>query len=246
MPAFIPWTFFAIGALISLFALWVIAPHVPLLRSIREALEQWAEAVVQAFRDDPPPLYFLVRNIVRELVAEYGPQLQSSTNRNAILLALTSFFGVVMPPELAARGAAFVVVALTVFYLLRTMAGRKRAAGPILTPSDLGIVLAAEREAAAARGEGAEWEANKRELYAAAAEAERATGDEPGAADAPMALTIDAGLNVRVAPAKPIAAPAPIKKSSPRRGAKAGKRPTRPAAKKKPAKKKAAAKRRRA
>lgn len=75
-----------------------------------------------------------------EIAAEWGPQLQSSTNRNAIALAVTSYLTLIMPPEWAALGGGYVVAFLTGWYLLRTMAGRKRADGPIVTPSTVKLI----------------------------------------------------------------------------------------------------------
>lgn len=102
-----------------------------------------------SFRTDPPPFVIAIGNLARELADEYGPQLQSSTNRNAILLGVTSFLGVILPRNIAEAGAGYLIAGLTVYYVLRTMAGRKRAAGPIVTPSDdPSIQRAREREQA--------------------------------------------------------------------------------------------------
>lgn len=133
-----PWIIFLVCPVLALIGLWACAPHVPGLRQLRERFDAWAQSCVDAIRNDPPPIYVLTRNVIEELMDEYGPQLATSTNRNILLLGLTSFLGTILPDEVATQGAAYVIVGATVWYALRGMAGRKRADGPIITPRDFG------------------------------------------------------------------------------------------------------------
>jgi len=78
----------------------------------------------------------IVRGMLDELVREFGPVLATSTGRNAALLGVTGALGAFMPAALAENGAKVIIVAALVWYFMRTIEGRKRAAGPILTPMD--------------------------------------------------------------------------------------------------------------
>lgn len=117
------WLFtFANGALV-----FVVLPLVLLFAVL------WA---VPATRADLIDKAGIIRGMLDELVREFGPVLMTSTGRNAALLGVTGAFGAFMPAALAENGAKAIIVGALVWYFLRTIEGRKRAAGPILTPLD--------------------------------------------------------------------------------------------------------------
>lgn len=101
------------------------------------ALAAWAVFAPDDFREKVSLTGSVFRDSLRGLADEFGPVLATTTGRNSALLAVTGFFGTVMPEAMANSGARAVVFALLVYYLLRTWIGRKRATGPILTPNDL-------------------------------------------------------------------------------------------------------------
>lgn len=72
----------------------------------------------------------------REIADEWGPVLATSTGRNSLMLKLAGWFGLFLPAAWSEHGAKLAVATMLVFFWLRTLEGRKRAAGPVVTPRD--------------------------------------------------------------------------------------------------------------
>lgn len=74
-----PWIIYLIGASFALTALWIVAPHVPGLRFARANVERVAHLIAEEFRKDPPPVYFVVRDLIFYQILNDSKVLLSAT-----------------------------------------------------------------------------------------------------------------------------------------------------------------------